>query len=1137
MNKFKSHWWSILSILLIVLSSFPLQTIAENLQPSEEPFVKNLQLTDLEGKALPQEVEPDASIVAQFDLVIGENEEGTYGLPAEITTNDQKLYQHEDVTVLIEENQLKITNESNQQASVEGVSFDFKLADQVRSQSQVTLNFLNVYDFNLALKQEQPTKETTSKKSTAKKKTSESSQTIKPLGGGITPFAATDKTDEIGDMKLNNIYIKHGSNPPAYIVKDGVNQPSPPTVKVGDGVYFDYTFTVPSGANLENGDYIYIALPEEYFTFSSVSNSVPFNVEVDGVKEKIGDMTLEEISGKKYLKITFNEAVEKNWNGLKDCFATAYGTASKESSGGSTGNTETGRYPIEIEPKPSESFPGKPIGDQKPITKNGGATNNSNRVYWNIPIMMDNYKKAFEDDNPNLYKKVVLKDQLDPSLTLLDYSSYMNIYAADEDGNMTSDNLGSFQLMGTDDRNTNTPLVLITQSSSESDTDFEARIESHNYPCYGVTSDNLLVMNFKDLPNLTNDKGNGLLLFGDAVKNTKARIWDLIDSAVNDGKMTASRGEKTKEAYEKYFSVDSGQTNDNYPFALVVRITCTTTLGEGSIIENKAMVYWETNSTGEESDASKVTVSNWGGGATRVPPTTFRLKKMDKDTQVILKNVEFELRKETTPGSNTYVTIPGGNKKTDSNGVLLYENLTDGNYCLVEVNNPNPGYTDKLEIVPPDGKNESGKYYFTIDKSAAEGVAVSAYNVLAKGKITLVKKDADTGEKLNGAKFTLRKKDGSELVTAQVLLETGKNYKYQYNDTSKAYELVEDGGSTGIKGEITVSGLPIDEYYFQEEAAPDGYTYDDNGKSDSVEITADGDEVSVTRENRQKVGKLKLTKKNPDNELLNGAEFELYLVNPDTSETKMGTKFVTGKDYEYKYNTTSKKYEFIESTGTKGEINITGLPLGKYYLLETKAPDGYKIVGDGKTAVSEITDEGVTITYDVTNDRAEGGVTLEKKDATNDKNLKGAKFKVATDSSGTTFFAPEELEVGDGTNAKGTYKAVKTGSTWNFQLENVVTPAGKLVITGMPEGTFYFVETQAPTGYVQLSKPVTFTITGGQLASANIVTVENHPKGTLPETGGNGHSLIIGMAVVSLMIVLLYFANEQFKQKKAGDGR
>lgn len=354
--------------------------------------------------------------------------------------------------------------------------------------------------------------------------------------------------------------------------------------------------------------------------------------------------------------------------------------------------------------------------------------------------MMDNYKKAFEDDGPSLYKKVVLKDQLDPSLTLIEYSAYMNIYAADEDGNMTSDNLGSFQMLSTTNTNTSLPLESLTQNISESDADFETRIESHNYPCYGVTSDNKLVMNFKDLPNLTNDKSNGLLLFGNAARSTKERIWDLIDTAVNDGKMTALRGDKTKEAYENYFSVDSGQTYDNYPFGLVVRITCSTTLGEGSIIENKAMVYWETNTSGEESDVSKVTVSNWGGGATRVPPTTFRLKKMDKDTQVILKDVEFELKKETPAGSNTYVTISGGKKKTDSNGVLLYENLTDGNYCLVEVSNPDPRYTDKLEIIPPDGKNESGKYYFTIDKNAAEGVAVSAYNELAKGKITLVKR-------------------------------------------------------------------------------------------------------------------------------------------------------------------------------------------------------------------------------------------------------------------------------------------------------------------------------------------------------------------------------------------------------------
>ena len=1129
MNKFKKHWWSLLSVLLIVLSSFPLQTIAENLSSSEECRVNNMQLTTLEGKALPQENDPKASIVAQFDLVVPENEKTTFGLPAEITANNQELYHQNETIVSIEENQLKIVNDSDQPASLEGVNFEFKLAEPARSLAEVTLNFFNEFEFKLNNKQT-----TAAKDAASKKNSTESGKQSKGSNGEITPFAATDKTSAIDDMKLNDIYIKNGSNPPAYIVQNGVKQNPQPTVKVGDGVYFDYTFSVPSAANLKEGDYIYIALPEEYFTFSSVSNSVPF---YENSGEKIGDMTLETISGKKFLKITFNDAVETNWNGLQDCFATAYGTANLESSGGSTGNTETGRFPIEIEPKPSESVSDTPIGDQKTFTKNGSATNNSNEVYWNMPLMMDNYKKALEGDTPALYKKVVLKDQLDPSLTLSNYGIYMNIYAVNDDGKMTKDPIGQMQMLGQDNAPSTMPFELLTQGGYESDSDFEARIESHNYPCYGVTSGNKLIMNFRDLPNLTNDKSNGLLLFGNGTKDAKERIWDIIQAAVDQGKMTASRGDKTKEAYEKYFSHDSGQTYDNYPFSIVTRIYARTTLGEGSIIENKATLYWETNTAGEDSEISKVTVSNWGGGATRVPPTTFRLKKMDKDTQVALKDVEFELKKETPAGSNTYVTISGGKKKTDSNGVLLYENLTDGKYCLVELNNPDPRYTDKLEIIPPDGINEAGKYYFTINKNAEEGVAVSAYNHLAKGKITLIKEDEDTGEKLNGAKFTLRKKNGDELVTPRVVLETGKNYLYQYNTTDKKYELVEDTGSTGQKGKITVSGLPIAEYYFQEEAAPDGYLYDDNGKSDPAEITADGDTVSVTRENRQKVGKLKLTKKNPDGEKLDGAEFELYFVNPDNSESKLGTKFITGKDYEYKYNTTNKKYEFIESSGTKGEINITGLPLGKYYMLETKAPDGHKIVGDGKTTVGEIADEGLTITYEAVNERAEGGVTLEKKDATNDKNLKGAKFKVATDNAGITWFAPEELEVGDGTAAKGTYKAVKTGANWSFQLENVVTPAGKLVITGMPEGDYYFVETQAPTGYVKPSTTVKFTITGGQLAAVNVVTVKNDPKGTLPETGGNGHSLIFASAAASFLIIIIYFALEQFKQKKVGDGR
>ena len=104
-------------------------------------------------------------------------------------------------------------------------------------------------------------------------------------------------------------------------------------------------------------------------------------------------------------------------------------------------------------------------------------------------------------------------------------------------------------------------------------------------------------------------------------------------------------------------------------------------------------------------------------------------------------------------------------------------------------------------------------------------------------------------------------------------------------------------------------------------------------------------------------------------------------------------------------------------------------------------------------------------------------------------------------------------------------------------MQNVVTPVGELVITGMPAGSYYFVETQAPTGYVKGLKPVAFTITAGQEAQANVVTVTNQPKGTLPKTGGNGPGVVVACGIISLVLVLGYFMKEGMKREKAGDGR
>lgn len=193
MSKIKKRWWPILSIFLMVLSSFPIQTIAENLQTVETSRVMNLQLTDSQGNILSNEIEPDAPIILKFDLNVGEKEKSTWLLPTEITTKDEEIYHDEAVTLTIENNQLTVVNDNDQPALIEGVKFEFQLSDQVRSLSQVTLNFFNTQEFQLDLKQETPTKETTSEKSAVKKKTADSSQKLTPFGGGITPLQRLTK--------------------------------------------------------------------------------------------------------------------------------------------------------------------------------------------------------------------------------------------------------------------------------------------------------------------------------------------------------------------------------------------------------------------------------------------------------------------------------------------------------------------------------------------------------------------------------------------------------------------------------------------------------------------------------------------------------------------------------------------------------------------------------------------------------------------------------------------------------------------------------------------------------------------------------------------------------------------------------
>ncbi len=160
--------------------------------------------------------------------------------------------------------------------------------------------------------------------------------------------------------------------------------------------------------------------------------------------------------------------------------------------------------------------------------------------------------------------------------------------------------------------------------------------------------------------------------------------------------------------------------------------------------------------------------------------------------------------------------------------------------------------------------------------------------------------------------------------------------------------------TTDKEGKASVKGLTWGTHTIEEESVPDGFTKnpgkvtftvsDDNtiemtGNTSAEEtgamtftVNADGS-AGLTAEDTYAPYRLVVKKNNEEGKLLEGAEFTLYL-DPDCKTE--AAKAVTGKD---------------------GTLEFNGLQVEtKYYLKETKAPEGYRIPvnADGSDIIIEI---------------------------------------------------------------------------------------------------------------------------------------------------------------------------------------
>lgn len=394
------------------------------------------------------------------------------------------------------------------------------------------------------------------------------------------------------------------------------------------------------------------------------------------------------------------------------------------------------------------------------------------------------------------------------------------------------------------------------------------------------------------------------------------------------------------------------------------------------------------------------------------PKGSVLVKKTDAGTGAPLSSAEFLVT--TSDG-----TLVGGNNgvyTTDASGTFTVTGVEPGTTLIIK------------ETKAPQGYILSDAVHKAVVKSG-ETVTVSVTNE-RRGSLQILKKSSTDGKPLEGVSFRVTTSEGTFVAQNGGKLSSNGIYKTDKN------------------GQFTLYDLQPGTYVVTELETIDGYTIDEETRSQTVVVNTDDLQV-LTFYNRP-LGGIRIIKSDEDTgERLKSVRFEIR---------KMDGAYIG----EY-------------TTDRNGVIDLPGMEKGWYTITELKAADGYKLdptpvrieVKDGEMATAEIRNTKMS------------SILIHKIDSVTKRGIYGVKFVLYN----------------EGRNPIGEYTSDQDGYVYIRQ----ELQAGKYYLRELQQAAGYALDTEYKTVYVERGK--TSEITWENTPVTGQIQVRKYADGDNAVTG------------------------------------